>query len=280
VTKTGGPARTYGIRSQGRNGICAVTTLHDDIFIVRYDSQHIEVYDDVTFALQRRISVPGLGSWPNGLTTCSRHMYLYLSDYDNDIVRRVELVGSNPVMRWSVDSGPEGLSVNRAHNLVVTCRKAEKLQEYTSHGSLVKEICLQACSPWPWHAVQLSTGQYAVSHSTSPGVVSVVGADGELVHSYEPSETAADVGRMECPTSLAVTSNDDILVADEDNNRILSINRLSGCVQELSLPVDGKIQEPRALCLDESRRRLYVGEWSGDHRLLVFDYVTELSVIL
>jgi len=78
---------------------------------------------------------------------------------------------------------------------------------------------------------------------------------------------------MKCPSSLAVTKNDDILVADKDNNRILSIIRSTGCVQELALSVDGGIQGPCGLGLDESRGRLYVGEWGERQRVLVFDGV-------
>jgi len=111
-----------------------------------------------------------------------------------------------------------------------------------------------------------------VSQFTSPGVVSVVGVDGQVVHSYGQSQTS-DVGQMKNPTSLAVTKNDDILVADQNNNRILSINRSTGCVQELALSVDGGIQQPFGLCLDESRGRLYVGERIGQYRVLVFDGV-------
>ena len=58
----------------------------------------------------------------------------------------VELSGSNAVKKWSVASGPTGLSVNIAHNSVVACLGVEQLQEYTTHGSLVREICLQSAS--------------------------------------------------------------------------------------------------------------------------------------
>ena len=122
----------------------------------------------------------------------------------------------------------------------------------------------------PWHAVQLSSGDYVVSQWTCvPGVVSVVGVDGQVRHSYGQSQTS-DVGQMKCPAGLAVTKNDDIIVADEDNNRILSMNSSSSSVQQLALPVDDGIKQPRGLCLDESRGRLYVGEWGGSPRVLVF----------
>jgi len=101
-----------------------------------------------------------------------------------------------------------------------------------------------------------------ISQHTSPGVVSVVGVDGQVVHSYGQSQTS-DVKPMKHLACLAVTKNDSILVADSSNNRILSINRSTGCVQELALSVDGGIQCPVGLCLDESRGRLYVGESTG-----------------
>jgi len=259
-----------------------VTSLGDEVFVAHQKSQQVEVYDAVTLTLQRHIAVHGLGflqslrgrlglGWPYGLVACPKNNCLYASSTDDNI-HRVELSGSNAVKKWSAASGPAGLSVNIAHNLVVACLGANKLQEYTTHGFLVREICLQSGVANPYHAIQLSTGDYVVSQWKLPGVVSVVGVDGQVIHSYGQSQTS-DVGQMEYPSSLAVTKNDDILVADGIKYRILSINRSTGCVQELALSVDGGIQVPQGLCLDESRGRLYVGEWGGQHRVLVFDGV-------
>jgi len=266
------PTLTHVILSQVRSGVSAVTSLGDDVFVVHEYSQQIEVYDAETFTLYSLITIPGLGYCAFGLAVCAVNHCIYASDLDNNSIHRVELSGSNAVKTWFVARGPRGLSVNKAHNLVVTCYWAKKLQEYTTHGSLVREICLQAGVTDPWHAIQLSTGHYVVSQWTSPGVVSVVGVDGQVIHSYGPSETS-DVGHMKCPSNLVVTKNDDILVADTDNHGILSIIRSTGCVQELALSVDGGIQVPGGLCLDESRGRLYVGEWGRQDRVLVFDGV-------
>jgi len=272
AVKSTTPTLTHVIPSQGGDSVTAVTSLGDDVFVARGNSGQVEVYDAVTLTLQRRLTViPGLGKCPFGLAACPINNCLYASEWNNH-VHRVELSGSNAVKNWSVASGPRGLSVNSEHNLIVACREANKLQEYTTHGSLVREICLQAGVTDPWHAVQLSTGDYVVSQYTLPGVVSVVGVDGQVVRSYGPSQTP-DVGQMKNPSSLAVTKNDNILIADERNNRILSINSSLGSIQELALSVDGGIHRPRGLCLDESRGRLYIGEWSGEHRVLVFDGV-------
>jgi len=270
AVKSSTPTLTHVIPSQGGGGVRAVTSLGDDVFVVRYNCPQVEVYDAETLTLQRHIAVHGLGR-SYGLVACPNNNCLYASDYNSNI-HRVELSGSNAVKKWSVARYPAGLSVNIAHNLVVACYGANKLQEYTTHGSRVREICLQSGVICPWHAIQLSTGDYVVCQNTLPGVVSVVGVDGQVIHSYGPSQTS-DVGQMEYPASLAVTKNDDILVADKDNNRILSINRSTGCVQDLALSVDDGIRGPFDLCLDESRSRFYVGEVGGQHRVLVFDGV-------
>jgi len=258
------------------NSVLAVTSLGDEVFVARYDTQKVEVYDAVTLSLQRSITVPGLGPRPFGLIACIVNSCLYVSDSSGDrlqvfatvgnsCIHRADLTGSNAVMKWSVARHPRGLSVNRAHNVVVACWGANKLQEYTTHGSLVREICVTK----PYHAVQLSNGDYVVRQSTSPCVVIVVGVDGQVRHSYGQSQTS-DVRQMRNAASLAVTKNDDIFVADELNNRIMSMNSSLSCVQELTLPVDDGIQQPLSLCLDESRGRLYVGECSRKCRVLVF----------
>lgn len=248
-----------------------MTSLGDDVFVARFSSQQVEVYSAATLAFRLCLTVPGL-SWPGGLAACSKNKCLYASDGDNECVNRVDLGGNNAARKWSVTYSPMGLSVNSEHNLIVACSLTDKLQEYTTDGSLVREIVIRklpADVTRPWHAIQLSSGNYVVSHDTSPGVVSVVGADGKVIRSYGQSQSS-DVVQMKYPASLAVTKSNNVLVADVWNNRVLSINSLMRSVQDLALSVDGGIQGPRGLCLDESRGRLYVGYWSGDLQVFAF----------
>jgi len=248
--------------------------LGDDVFLLRLCGRQVEVYDARTFALQRHIKIAGLVSSSYGLAASIRYDCLYASDCSNSRIHRVDLSGSSAVKQWSVASSPRGLSVNKEHNVVVACGiGAHKLQEYTTHGTLVREISLQQVGvSRPWHAVQLSTGDYVLSHYTLPGAVIVVGVDGQVVCSYDQSQ-ASNVGPMSGPTSLAVTKNDNILVADYVNHRILSLDSSLSSAYELVLPVDNGIQSPMGLFLDELRKRLYVGEFGGECRVLVFDKV-------
>jgi len=273
VVKLSGPKLRHVIPPAAEDGgVIAVTSVGDDVFVVRQGRQQVEVYDARTFTLQRHITVPRLGC-PSGLAACAHHQCIYVSDFNHGSVHRAELSGSQAVKQWSVDD-PAGLSVNKAHNVVVACCiRAKMIQEYTTHGALVREISIeQARVIQPCHAVQLSTGDFVVSEHTSPGAVIIVGVDGQLVRRYRPSETA-NVGKIWLRRSLAVTKNDDIVVVDTDNNRILLINRSLSSAHQLTLPVDGGIQSPWGLCLDESRARLYVGEIDGSRRVLVFDSV-------
>jgi len=56
---SGAPTVTHVI--PGGASVGGVTSLGDDVFAVRYNRQQVEVYSAVTFTLQRRIPVPGLG---------------------------------------------------------------------------------------------------------------------------------------------------------------------------------------------------------------------------
>ena len=187
--------------------------------------------------------------------------------------------GEEKKWEFSMPNRPKELSVNRAHNVVVACYCEPDLSEgllyeFTTDTALVRCIALPNDMQYPRHAIQLSTGDYAVCQWTSPGKISVARVN-EVKASYESPDSE---GQMEYPSCLAVTKNDDILVADEDNCRILAFTkrtRFEVSVQELVLPVyDGKgLHCPHAMFLDEPRGRLYVGELSGEYRVLVFDGV-------
>ena len=119
-----------------------VTSLGDDVFVARHEREEVEVYDAVTFTVQRRLSVPGLGE-SVGLAACPSNKCLYTSDYENDRVHRVELSGSNAVTKWSVGRNPDGLTVNSATNVLVVIQYERKLQQFTTHGTLLQTIQLQ-----------------------------------------------------------------------------------------------------------------------------------------
>jgi len=262
------------------NPVGGVTSLGDDVFVLRADSQQkIEVYDAKTFTLQRHITVPGLGHNLRGLAACPHNKCLYASDWGNASVHRVELSGSNAVMKWSVARLPAGLSVNSEHNLIVVGHDKSKLQIFTTHGTLVQDIQLQADMRGAGHAVQLpSTSQFLVSLACcSLQRVCLVGVDGAVVRSYG-GQAGSKLTQMNGPNGLAVDIEGRVLVADQWNKRLLVMDQSLSSAHEMSVSVDGGLKDPFSLWYDQSRRRLYIGEYNGG-RVIVIGNVKDFSNI-
>jgi len=254
-----------------------VTSLGNEVFVVRRYSQHIEVYDAVTFTLQRCLAVPQLGPWPFGIAVCSSNKCLYASDYDKSSVHRVELSGRNAVMKWSVARYPAGLTVNSAQNLLVVSKGDSVLQEFTTYGALLQNIPLHLDRPTgrPWHAIDLPSGQFVVSTSTTLHSVCLVDANGAVIRSYE-GQKGSQLTEMNGAAGLAMDRHGNILVADELNNRLLVIDHSLSSAHEMSVSVDGGMNGPDTLWYDKSRDRLYIGEWRGG-RVIVIDHLKNFN---
>ena len=162
------PQLTHVVQVNDRRHVVGLTSVDSRrLFVLRESSeQQIEVYDTTTFKLQQTLNVVGLSdrySWNNQLTSCVINNCLYVSDWLNATVYKIELTGHNEVSKWRVDdSWPTGLSINAACNLLVTCQDDNKLLEYTPSGSLIREIRLQLSGPL--HVIQLTSNQFVVSY--------------------------------------------------------------------------------------------------------------------
>jgi DNA-binding beta-propeller fold protein YncE len=197
-------------------------------------------------------------------------------------VRKVQLTIDNEISKWSVGRGPFGLSINTAQNLLVACCYDDKIQEYnTTSGSLVREIRLKSndgkCLS-PWHAVQLIDGQIVVSCRVDDmfsGMYDVVEVDvnGRVLVSYTNRLQSTAGHSFSCPRHLVVDKdNKRILVTDVNSNTIVMLNRRRNSEFNVML-VDGELQQPSCLHFNEAQGRLFVGELSGKHRVLVFENV-------
>jgi len=262
----------------GDAGVTGVTSLGDDVFIVfvvrRDNSQGVEVYDAVTFTLQSRLSVPGLDTLL-GLAACASNRCLYASDNWNDRVHRVELSGRNAVTKWSVGRGPAGLTVNSAKNVLVVIQGERKLQEFTTHGTLLQTIQLQRGIEIPRQVVELSNGQFMISHIGNRHRVCLLDVKGAVVRRYGGTP-GSDLTKMNWPEGLAVDKNENILVADYNNNRLLVLDRSLTSAREMSVAVDGGLNGPVSLWYDKSRGRLYVGEFEGV-RVIIIDHLKDFT---
>ena len=168
--------------------------------------------------------------------------------------------------------------MNSEHNLLVVSEDERKLQIFTTHGTLLQNIQLQADIEGPTHAVQLPTGQFLVSDPGSLHRVCLVGVDGAVVRSYG-GQKGPQLPQMDGPAGLAVDSEGSILVADLYNDRLLVIDQSLSSAHEMSVCVDGGLKDPTSLWYDQSCRRLYIGELGGE-RVIVIDNLKDFTAAL
>ena len=277
------PTLTHVIPPLSDRSIVGLTSLDDQLFVLREPCERqIEVYSTSTFTLQRALIVNHLGNpmtGYNGLTSCATNNCLYVSDYRKNHIYKIELFDGNQ-LGWKVGSGPQGISVNKECNVLVSCNgwMSSEVQEYTSSGSLVRQVTLMSLKSdtfGPLHAIQLANyNQFVVSHDIPANGISVVDWEGNFIASYRNSK---DIKPLKHPKMLAVDRNDFVLAADRGNNRIVILNLSMSGARDLPLLIDGGgLEGPYCMYLDESRGRLYVGEFDG-HRVLVFDNVFDIG---
>jgi len=137
----------------------------------------------------------------------------------------------------------------------------DKLVELSADsGQCVREIALQSGIDWPWHAVQLTTGQYVVCHSYDLHRVCIVDDDGRVTRSYG-GQHGAGVGQLDWPRHLAVDEDSQfVFVADRNNDRVVVLSPTLEFVRYIS---EG-LSKPQRLYLHQATRRLYVGQWKRD----------------
>jgi DNA-binding beta-propeller fold protein YncE len=269
--------------------VVGVTSIDSCLFVLRNKSrQQVRVYDTKSCKRRQIIKVSGLSddTTESGLTACVTNNCIYVSDCDQDTVYKVELSAEYKVSKWRVDSGPRGLSINTACNLIVACWWASKIQEYNTNGLLVREISLKSHDVvlCPYHAIQLTSDQFVVScYNVTNEVWDVVEVDtkGRVVISYRNQLKSTTQHEFNDPRHTSVDKNNEfILVADKKNNIIVILDRsMKSCAHELNVAsIAGGLQEPSCLYFNVSQNQLFVGERSrswllSKYRVLMFDNV-------
>jgi len=258
-----------------------VTLLAGEIYLVRPTRalDKVEVYDVITYCLQRCVTAPdihGVGD----ITSCEHNRCVYIGDAFVQCVHRLDVQGV--VTRWTVNDKPCGLSVNAAHNVIVTCRVDRKVKEFSSHGDLVRELDLPNDVIHPWHAIQTRSGQFIVCHGSSDDPVHrvcIMSDDGRhIVHSHG-GQPGSDTGRYNVPYRLAVDDNEFVFVADLNNSRVTLLSPTLEYVRQV-VSCDQLKWWPCRLHLDTQRRQLYVAEneWNDEQDTYTAGRVVVFSV--
>jgi len=235
-----------------------VTSLAGEIYLLRdKERDQVEVYDVITYRLQRCLTVPDARGFSD-MTSCEHNHCVYINDDIVECVHRLDVQGA--FTRWTVNDAPFGLSVNAAHNVIVTCRVVRKVKEFGSHGDLLRELELHSDVISPLHAIQTRSGQFIVCHGHPRDPVHrvcMMSDDGRhIVHSHG-GQPGSDTGQYNVPLHLAVDDNEFVFVADVFNRRVSLLSPTLEYVRQV-VSCDQLKWCPRRLLFDKERQRLYV----------------------
>jgi len=243
--------------------VLGVTLLGKELYLLRSTQDpvdQVEVYDVTNYYhLQRHLTVPNCRQFTD-MTSCEHSLCLYISDPGVRCVHRLDLEGNSTV--WPVGAKPNNLSVNANHSLIVTCRRVRKIKEFCPEGTLLRDVTLPADVINPWHAIQLTSGQFIVCHGNDDDavkavcVVSVDGGQTQTVLSHG-GQPGSDIGQYNGPVHLAIDDAESVLVADLINRRVTLLSPTLEFIRQV-VSAEQVNWLPGRLCLDVERRRLYV----------------------
>jgi len=235
-----------------------VTVLGSEVFVVQNTSQ-VDVYNSTSLTSTRNFMITG-SKQLRGIVSCSHNNCLYVSDIGKKIIYRYD-VSNDVTTCWSVSGKCCGLSVTNCYNVLATSLHIRRIQEYTTHGSLIREICLDSSIDKPIHCVQLSTGNFVVSHIGTQHRVCMVDTSGCIIQSYGGSP-GSGVGQLNNSYHIAVDINDNVLMTDSSNSRVQLFSSTLTYLGDIVIP-GHQLNQPYAVHFDELNHCLYIGEWSG-----------------
>ena len=100
--------------------VWGVTSLGDEVFVLRIkEREQVEVYDVITYRLLRSITLPNARGFGD-ITSCEHYHCVYIGDHIVICIHRVDVL-EGATTQWAVNDIPAGLSVTKAHNVLVTC---------------------------------------------------------------------------------------------------------------------------------------------------------------
>ena len=260
--------------------VYGVTSLADEVYLLRKkERDQVEVYDVITYRLQRRLTVPNSRGFTD-MTSCVHYRCAYIADPYIECIHRLGVQGA--ATRWAVNDKPAGLSVNAAHNVLAACPYVRKIKEFSSHGNLVRELTLPDDVISPWHAIQTHNGEFIVCHGDFGDAVhrvckvSVNGHDVVQSHGGQPG---SDIGQYYLPRHLAVDNNEFVFVVDLVNRRVTFLSPTLGHIRQV-VSRDQLKWVPTRVYLDTQRRRLYVtdNDWNDEEKRCTAGRVVVFSV--
>lgn len=205
--------------------VWGITTVGAELFLADNQSSTVSVYDVNTFRFRRTINIPDL-VLPVDMTSSRRANCLFIADGKGSAIFRIDLE-TDDVTRWPTADRPHGLSIDRSgQQLLVTCPESGVVWEIsTADGAQRRKFQLSTQAfPKTWHSVknpEFDSDSYFVAHggADSPTKNRVCKLDYKTQRVEACLERFFD--RLSSPIRLQTVGDKHLLVADENNQRLL-----------------------------------------------------------
>jgi len=287
--------------NDSRLPVCGLAVVADRLYVCRSQSADIDIYDAgrTTYRQQRSMRVPGLTEPSDMAGTCGGGgkvvAGLFISSESDGLVFRVT-VDDVVHTRWSTNDRPYGVSIMQSEHLLVLSREAASVSVLDDDGRQLRRLRLPASVFSPWSAVYISssTGDVAgdlvvcygdltpdIDDRPRRGVSRLDWSTGAVTRRYEWVQQPGTDQRYGCssvmhmvPESNAhVRGGGGFLLADQCCDSVQRVdNSLASHQSLLQTSADGDdesvVEQPRRLCLDDTRQHLVVG--LDDGRVKVF----------
>jgi len=241
---------------ESRQPVTGITVLGSDVFVVRCTSQ-VYVYNSTSFTSTHNLMITGSDQLRR-IVSCSHNNCLYVSDPEQSNIYRYDL-SDNVTTKWSVSGTCYEFSVTKCFNVLTTLYIARRIQEYTTRGSLIREISLHSSIGGQMHCVQLSTGNFVVSdRGGQHHRVCIVDTSGHIIQSYR-GYPGSGVGQLHYPHHLVVDIHDNVLVVYSGNHRVQLLSPTLTYLGDIKIP-GHQLNHPTTLHFDELNHSLYIGE--------------------
>ena len=258
-----------GINSTNTNRVMGVAWLEENIYVVHGSSNIVYVHPDqesIDGSKDGNIELKGMKDpWDMVASKLSRS--IFISDNDNRCLWRIQIPGRE-ISRWEVDGRPYNMSISSSDVLVVDVNRDGRIR-LNLYCNRLSDVMLIESIPLPTemdtlnHAVQLSNGNFIISHSMDddPDVflISELSVDGrKFIRSFDPRSFASIGLDGWVPYHSSIDEDGNIFIADPKN--VVLLHSRWTDVQILLNRDQHSIESPRRLCYIREKQQLIVGQ--------------------
>lgn len=242
--------------------ITALTSLENKLYVASRAS--IAVYQIDTYHQLNSLVQPNIG-YVSDMASSETHRCIYIADSVNRRVHKLNTTteSDNSLTSWSVNYGPDCLSVDLDSNVIVTFRYWSKINVFTSDGEFVKEIPVPANSH-PFHAIQLTADMYLVSLGVLNNKIITVNSNGTVQLTFNGTGMQGNhVHRFE---RLAMI-NGRILVTEANNGWVYMLSLKLRYIDRVLVSSFNKMPTIR-MSVEKTSGLLYVADSSSTGGIL------------